>query len=347
MHRFGSLALSLLVVLHPGGASADGGGVPGGAGGGDGSGSAGEGTGVHPSSSPAAVASLSSPDRPSGPPAGSLSVPAAGGVSAPPPGDRSRPRSVILPGRVPADTTRALPLDSLFPAHSYALSERDGRLAGPGRDLLLEAARGTRFFIIGESHFRAEIPRITAMLFAALHEREGYEYLAVENGPWIMRRLSDPSVRGDTAASFALAARYPSGLQFPSDEEVEMLARVGAISTAPDDPLWGLDRPFGATHVLDGWRTPRPTPTPGGGSRRSSPRPAATSGAARRTGRRAGGSSRSPTGSSSPASGRRSSPLPGARRTPCSGPWSCRTAPTGTSSGTPRATPRTGSARRS
>lgn len=144
-----------------------------------------------------------------------------------------------------------LPLDSLLRAHSYPLLERDGRLAGPGRDVLLEAARGTRFFFVAENHYRAEIPRITSMLFAVLHDRRGYEYLAVENGPYIMRRFSAPPVRGDTAASLALAARYPGGLQFVSDEEIAMFARVGATSTAPHDPLWGLDRPFGGEHVLE------------------------------------------------------------------------------------------------
>lgn len=159
---------------------------------------------------------------------------------------------VGLPTTLPAqEAPDELPVDSLLRAHSHELSERDGRLAGPGRDFLLGAARGTRFFVIGENHCWMEIPRITSMLFADLHDRRGYEYLATENGPYVMRRLSDPAVRGDTAASFTLADRYPSALHFGGDGEIEMFARVGAISDAPGDPLWGLDRPDGGTHVLE------------------------------------------------------------------------------------------------
>jgi hypothetical protein len=115
----------------------------------------------------------------------------------------------------------------------------------------MEAAKDAQFFMIGESHYVAEIPRFTAALFADLHSVHGYNYYAVENGPVIMRMLSASSVRGKTDRSFAIARKYPHAFQFWDDQEIEAFADIGRISTARTDPLWGLDQEWGALHVLD------------------------------------------------------------------------------------------------
>ena len=143
-----------------------------------------------------------------------------------------------------------LSLDSLLRANSHSLEQRERGLAGPGMTLLLEAARGTQFFVIAENHYRAEIPRIAGLLFEELHEHHGYNYLAVENGPYIMRRFSEPELRGRPGPSYELAVGYPGALQFLSDEEIDLFVRVARVSGAAE-PLWGVDRPFGAAHILD------------------------------------------------------------------------------------------------
>src|SRR5262249_19703143 len=64
---------------------------------------------------------------------------------------------------------------------------------------------------------------------------------------------SRPPARGNLDSLAAIARRYPHAFTFVSDEELAMVAAVGAASRAPARaaPIWGCDQAFGATHVLD------------------------------------------------------------------------------------------------
>jgi len=142
-------------------------------------------------------------------------------------------------------------LDSVLRAHRYTVTIANSRLAGDGAPFLIEATKDAQFFMIGESHYVAEIPRFTAALFADLHRAHGYNYYAVENGPVIMRSLSSSSIRGNTDRAFAIAKKYPHAFQFWDDQEIQAYSDIGRISTARTEPLWGLDQEWGALHVLD------------------------------------------------------------------------------------------------
>lgn len=142
-------------------------------------------------------------------------------------------------------------LDGLIKAHSYALTVSDGKLSGRGMDFLMEASAGTQFFAIGEEHNVKGIPRFTALLFRALHERYGYNYLALEQDPLICRLVSSPQAVGNLTAIAALANRYPNGFTFNSDQELEMIAQVGQVGDRRADRIWGLDQMFGVLHVLE------------------------------------------------------------------------------------------------
>ncbi|MBA3891510.1 MAG: hypothetical protein H0X64_13365 [Gemmatimonadaceae bacterium] len=142
-------------------------------------------------------------------------------------------------------------LDSLLRQHRHPLALENGRLTGPGARLLLEAAAGAQFFMVGESHNVAEIPRFTAALFDTLHAVHGYDYFATEYGPEVMRMLSAPGVRGRLAATLDLGRRYPHAFHFWNDEELEAIAQVGARSRARGHVLWGLDQEWGALHLLE------------------------------------------------------------------------------------------------
>lgn len=141
-------------------------------------------------------------------------------------------------------------LDSLLRANRHPIALAGGRLTGPGAGLLLEAAREAQFFIVGESHYVAEIPRFTAALFDTLHRAQRYNHFAIEYGPEIGRLLSAPGARGSVAGTLALGRRYPHAFQFWNDEELESISRIGATSTARR-PIWGLDQEWGALHALD------------------------------------------------------------------------------------------------
>lgn len=142
-------------------------------------------------------------------------------------------------------------LARLLEENRYVLTMKDGVLSGPGAEFLLKAAAQTQFFAIGEEHNVAEIPQFTTALFRALHERHGYNYLALEQDPVTCRSISQRPARGSLDAVSEWARRYPNGFTFHTDQELEMIATAGRISTARFDPVWGLDQVFGVLHVLE------------------------------------------------------------------------------------------------
>jgi hypothetical protein len=134
---------------------------------------------------------------------------------------------------------------------SYPITLENGRLAGEGAELLIAAASKAQFVAIGEEHNNRYIPDIALSLFRTLHEREGFDYIADEQDPAMMRIVSSKPVRGDQQRIEELARRYPLGFTFISDEELHFLASVGAMSTARSRPIWGCEQAFGVRHVLD------------------------------------------------------------------------------------------------
>lgn len=158
--------------------------------------------------------------------------------------------AVLVPAALSAQGTPTLRLDSLFRAHRQPLEFGSGDMSGPGWELIVDQASRAQFVMVGESHNLREIPLFTGRLFEALQMRAGFAYLALENGPVIMERFGAPGVRGDAEASFALANRYVSALQFRTDQEMDMIVAAGRASPTPS-PLWGLDQEWGAQHVLE------------------------------------------------------------------------------------------------
>jgi hypothetical protein len=159
--------------------------------------------------------------------------------------------TVAITVAVQAGIAQELPFDSLLRAHSHELTIQAGRLEGPGHDLLLEGARGAQFFTIAEEHNLRELNQLTTLLFSELHDQFGFRYLALETGSVIASWLGDDSRRGDLAAIAALVGRYPVAPTFATDEELELIAAVGAISSAATNPIWGVDQEFGALHILE------------------------------------------------------------------------------------------------
>ena len=85
---------------------------------------------------------------------------------------------------------------SVLKANSYELTVADGKLSGAGFDFLMEASSNAQFFALGEPHNAKQVPEITSMLFKALHERRGFNYLALEQDPVVTQMVSIKSVVG-------------------------------------------------------------------------------------------------------------------------------------------------------
>ncbi|MES2522574.1 MAG: hypothetical protein V4617_07760 [Gemmatimonadota bacterium] len=142
-------------------------------------------------------------------------------------------------------------LDSLLRAHRYPIRLERGGLAGPGATLLLAAAQSSQFFMLGESHNVAEIPRFAAALFDTLHSLRGFTYYATENGAEIIRLAGSRAIRDHEDGIFALGRRYPHAFQFWNDQELDALIRISRRATGRGNHLWGLDQEYGALHILD------------------------------------------------------------------------------------------------
>jgi hypothetical protein len=151
----------------------------------------------------------------------------------------------------PIPAQQGLPLDSLFVAHRRPASFAGDSASGPGWDFLVEQAATAQFVMVGESHYVREIPLFTSQLFRALHDRAGFQYLALEDGPWATGMLMGAGVRGDRDATFAMATRYRNALQFFNDQDVDLIVTAGRTSTSTGAPVWGLDQTWGALHVLE------------------------------------------------------------------------------------------------
>ena len=147
-----------------------------------------------------------------------------------------------------ADDSKA---EDLLNANTFPIALDDGAITGPGADLILQLAQDAQFVALGEEHYNLYIPAITTAIFARLHERYGFRYFMTEQDPVLMELMSRPPARGDIEQVTSLAQRYPMGVTFNSDEELEMLAAIGGLSDADMDPIWGCDQAAGVTHTLD------------------------------------------------------------------------------------------------
>jgi len=157
--------------------------------------------------------------------------------------------SALIAGTALADDQAEL--DTLLNENTYAISLTGLSLTGPGADLIQDLSQGTQFVALGEEHNNVHIPGIATAIFKDLVERHGYQYFMVEQDPVMMEVFSRRPARGDLDAIMTLARTYPMGVTFDSDQELEMLADIGRISTVESDVIWGCDQSSGVTHALD------------------------------------------------------------------------------------------------
>jgi hypothetical protein len=139
----------------------------------------------------------------------------------------------------------------VFHANRYPVDVQAGRLTGSGARFLRDATQHVQFFVLGESHYVAEIPRFSSAIFNELHASAGFNHYAIEYGPVIGHMLSAPSVRGEESRTFELARRYPYAFQFWYDEELKAISGIGGQSRSRTDAIWGIDNEWGALHILE------------------------------------------------------------------------------------------------
>ena len=142
-------------------------------------------------------------------------------------------------------------VQELLIANTFPIALDDATIDGSGADLIFRLAQDAQFVALGEEHYNFHIPAITTAIFAQLHERYGFRYFMTEQDPVMMELMSRPPARGDTEQINDLARRYPMGVTFNSDQELEMLAAIGGLPDTDLDVIWGCDQAAGVTHTLD------------------------------------------------------------------------------------------------
>ncbi len=158
---------------------------------------------------------------------------------------------VVFLSLVGANADESAAFHKLLEANSFSIVLDDGKLLGPGADLIFDAAAGSQFVALGEEHYNYIIPAITIALFTELQNRYEFHYFMTEQDPVMMEMISASPARGDLARINSLAQTYPVSVTFNSDEELKMLADIGRLSVAKEDAIWGCDQAAGVTHILD------------------------------------------------------------------------------------------------
>lgn len=124
--------------------------------------------------------------------------------------------------------------------HTHSFSLKDGQLAGPGAELLIEEGRRASFFVLGERHLRNEVPGLAGALLTELRPH-GYGAFAVETGEAIAD-FAETSFREDDGKALAdlLRSRPFTAAFIDHAHEFELLGEAVGLGYE----LWGLDQVF-------------------------------------------------------------------------------------------------------
>ncbi len=112
--------------------------------------------------------------------------------------------------------------------------------SGPGWELLVREGRASDFFLLGEEHGIAQVPRLARELFLALRPA-GYDKLVIELSAPIADDL-DHAALGGLEGIRSYYRTYPPGPAFYSwQDEAELLASVRAMIPGSERAIWGID----------------------------------------------------------------------------------------------------------
>jgi hypothetical protein len=125
----------------------------------------------------------------------------------------------------------------------HALAVKEGKLGGPGGDVLREATADAQFVALGEDHGIQQIPEFAAA-FCELLAPQGFHTLALEIGPYVSKPLEEFVKAADGAKRLAeFDKNYPETIAFYTWREEFAFLQSCANAIGPDKlRLWGLDQ---------------------------------------------------------------------------------------------------------
>jgi hypothetical protein len=133
-----------------------------------------------------------------------------------------------------------------------SISVQDGKLAGPGAEVLGTALAEAQFVALGEDHGIRQIPEFAAALCAELAPH-GLHYMGLEIGTYVAPELEKMARGADGAKQLAeFEKKYPETIAFYNwQEEFAMLQKCESAASPGHLTIWGLDQEFmGATSFL-------------------------------------------------------------------------------------------------
>jgi len=135
-----------------------------------------------------------------------------------------------------------------------AIGVKEGKLSGPGADVLRPALAEAEFVLLGEDHGTQQIPDFGAALCAELAP-QGFRHLTLEVGRNLAPELEKMARSADGMKQLAeFEKEYPETIPFYNwREEFVMLQQCEKAAAPAGMTLWGVDQEFlGSTgFVLD------------------------------------------------------------------------------------------------
>jgi hypothetical protein len=133
---------------------------------------------------------------------------------------------------------------NIMTTSSYPIALKNGEMSGEGVDFLIENARRSQFFMIGEQHGTSDIALFSRAIYARLTTM-GYSKIALEVGPW-STIFAENLMRSDLKAYEAFMSDKKTYLALPFlffQEEGDIA--FDAIQADGVKPvLWGLDQEY-------------------------------------------------------------------------------------------------------
>ena len=133
-----------------------------------------------------------------------------------------------------------------------SISVQDGKLAGPGAEVLRTALAEAQFVALGEDHGIRQIPEFAAALCAELAPH-GFHHMGLEIGTYVAPELEKMARSADGVKQLAeFEKKYPETIAFYNwQEEFAMLQKCENAASPGHMTIWGLDQEFmGATGFL-------------------------------------------------------------------------------------------------
>ncbi len=136
--------------------------------------------------------------------------------------------------------------DSMIAKHCYRMQLQGNEMVGEGVTWLLEQAKQSHYFLIGERHGTAEIPLICGALYSKLSE-EGYDYVALEIGKIASLRVQEIIRSGEKDGLFHFLQKEENrdAIAFLDwREEADLVNHIAKYSAKGPRAIWGLDHEF-------------------------------------------------------------------------------------------------------